>query len=48
VLCNLLGGEMDRGLLPRDFELVGRMVRDICFGNAHRYFGLPELRVAVS
>ena len=48
VLCNLLGGEMDRGLLPKDFELVGRMVRDICFGNAHRYFGLPEVTEAAS
>jgi glucuronate isomerase len=41
VLCNLLGGEMEKGLLPRDFGLVGNMVRSICFGNADRYFGLP-------
>jgi glucuronate isomerase len=43
VLCNLLGGEMERGLLPKDEALVGRMVEDICFGNANRYFGLPTL-----
>ena len=42
VLCNLLGGEMERGLLPNDEALVGRMVGDICFGNANRYFALPE------
>ncbi|HID78262.1 MAG TPA: glucuronate isomerase [Planctomycetaceae bacterium] len=39
ILCNLLGREMDRGLLPRDFELIGGMVRDICYNNAARYFG---------
>ena len=43
VLCNMLGGEMNRGFLPHDFELVGGMARDICFGNANRYFGLPDL-----
>jgi glucuronate isomerase len=42
VLCNLLGSEMERGLLPHDFDLVGGMVSDICFGNANRYFALPS------
>ncbi|MDB6094709.1 MAG: Glucuronate isomerase [Verrucomicrobia bacterium] len=40
VLCNLLGGEMENGELPNDRELVGAMVRDICFGNARDYFRL--------
>ncbi len=40
VLCNLLGGEMERGELPDDRELVGAMVRRICFGNARDYFRL--------
>ncbi|MCL4194654.1 MAG: glucuronate isomerase, partial [Thermoguttaceae bacterium] len=39
ILCNLLGKEIDRGLLPKDFDLVGRMVEDICYHNAARYFG---------
>ncbi len=39
ILCNLLGGEMGQGLLPDDLELVGSMVRNICYGNALRYFG---------
>lgn len=38
ILCNLLGGEIDQGLLPNDLELVGQMVRDICYNNAKRYF----------
>ena len=40
VLCNLLGTEMERGELPTDRELVGGMVRNICFANARGYFGL--------
>ncbi len=39
-LCNLLGEDMDKGLLPRDLALVGGMVRGICYGNAREYFGL--------
>lgn len=39
ILCNLLGHEMERGLLPGDFDLVADMVRDICYRNALRYFG---------
>ncbi|GAB5558691.1 MAG: glucuronate isomerase [Synoicihabitans sp.] len=39
-LCNLLGQEMDNGELPADFEMIGSMVRNICFGNARDYFGL--------
>lgn len=44
ILCNLLGGKMERGELPDDFELVGGVVRDVCFNNAVGYFGLklPE------
>ena len=43
VLCNLIGSEMERGELPNDRELAGRMIRDICYGNARAYLGLPEL-----
>ena len=40
VLCNLLGRDMENGELPPDFDLVGGMVRDICYRNAERYFGI--------
>lgn len=40
LLCNLLGDDMEKGLLPHDLELVGNMVRDISFRNAQSYFGL--------
>ena len=42
VLCNLLGDEMQKGLLPSDEKLVGSMVRDICFRNASSYFAFPS------
>jgi glucuronate isomerase len=43
VLCNLLGNDIENGELPDDMELVGNMVKDICFGNAVKYFGIdPE------
>src|SRR5207237_6789143 len=41
VLCNLLGGDMDRGDLPRDDALVGGMIANICYANAAQYLGLP-------
>lgn len=40
VLCNLLGGRMERGELPDDQKLVGGMVKNICFANARDYFRL--------
>jgi len=42
VLCNLLGMEMETGLLPNDEKLVGEMVKDICLRNAMNYFRLPK------
>lgn len=39
VLCNWLEDEIEKGILPRDFELIGGLVQDICFRNALEYFG---------
>jgi len=41
VLCNLCGREMERGELPDDFELVGAMIRAVCFSNARDFLALP-------
>jgi len=41
VLCNLLGNDVANGELPDDMELLGNMVKDICFRNAEAYFGIP-------
>jgi glucuronate isomerase len=42
LLCNILGNDIERGLLPSDFALVGKMVEDISYHNALRYFGFYE------
>jgi glucuronate isomerase len=34
----MLGNDVEKGLLPGDMELLGRMVEDICFNNARNYF----------
>ena len=38
ILCNLLGNDIEKGLLPNDLPLVGKMVEDICYNNAKHYF----------
>jgi glucuronate isomerase len=40
VLCNLLGDDVENGELPHDIELIGDMVKDICYRNAVDYFGI--------
>jgi glucuronate isomerase len=40
VLCNLVGADMERHELPADRQLVGSMIRRICFTNARDYFRL--------
>jgi len=37
-LCNLLGHDVEMGLLPNDPDLLGNMVEDICYNNARDYF----------
>ena len=39
ILCNILGNDISKGLIPSDFKLVGEMVKDICYRNAESYFG---------
>jgi len=43
ILCNMLGKDIEAGLIPRDFDLVGQMVRDIAYNNAAQYFNFPGL-----
>lgn len=38
ILCNLLGGWVEKGELPNDMDLLGGIVRDISYNNANRYF----------
>ena len=42
VLCNLIGSDMENGLVPRDMDFIGQMVRNICYFNARDYFDFPH------
>lgn len=42
-LCNLIGRDMEGGLIPDDEELVGPMIRNICFSNAKNYMNFPGI-----
>lgn len=39
ILCDLFGGEMEKGEIPNDMDWVGNMIQDICYRNARKYFG---------
>jgi glucuronate isomerase len=41
LLCNLLGEDVRRGLLPDERETLGAIVAGACFLNARDYFGFP-------
>lgn len=38
ILCNLIGQDVHNGELPNDVVWLGKMVENICYGNAKRYF----------
>ena len=38
ILCNMLGNDIENGLLPHDLEPAKKMIRNICFNNAANYF----------
>ena len=38
ILCNLIGGWVENGEYPKDMEKLEKMVKDISFGNANKYF----------
>ncbi len=40
ILCNILGNWVDKGEIPNDMALLGKMVQDISYNNAANYFGI--------
>ncbi len=40
ILCDLIGGEVERGELPNDDEMLGGLIRRVCYYNAGRFFRL--------
>ena len=41
ILCALVGGWIENGELPADFDTFGAMVQDISYRNAKNYFAIP-------
>lgn len=39
-LCNMIGADVEAGLLPDREDWLGPMIRNICYGNAKQYLGL--------
>ncbi|HAT6803256.1 TPA: glucuronate isomerase [Citrobacter freundii] len=38
ILCNLIGGWVEKGEVPDNKEILTRMIRNICHDNANNYF----------
>ena len=43
LLCDLFGTEIEQGELPNDLPWIGKIIQDICYHNANRYFGWDKL-----
>ncbi len=48
ILCNLLGNDVEKGLLPKDEKWLGKLVSDICYHNAKSYFAFEETTIKKS
>jgi glucuronate isomerase len=41
ILCDIVGQDVTNGELPDDDALLGKLIENICYGNACRYLRLP-------
>lgn len=39
IMCNLIGGWVENGEFPADYEILEEIVKGICYNNAVKYFG---------
>ena len=42
ILCNYLGGLMEKNEITQDMAFVGKVVQDICFFNSETYLGMKK------
>ena len=42
ILCDFFGDLVENGEYPDDMSTLGKLVQDICFYNAKRYFRFEE------
>jgi glucuronate isomerase len=45
ILCNLIGHDVEAGLIPADAAAVGELIENICYKNAAGFFGLEAGKV---
>jgi glucuronate isomerase len=43
LLCNILGNDIQKGILPADLPHLGNIVQNICYNNAKEYFNFDNL-----
>lgn len=43
LLCDFFGQLIDNKEFPKDLEFVGKIIQDICFNNAVKYFGIEPI-----
>ncbi len=39
IMCNFIGNLVESGQYPADFEMLGQIVKDICYNNVVKFFG---------
>jgi glucuronate isomerase len=42
IVCNYIGGEVEKGLIPNDEQLLKKLVEGISYYNAKEYFGFDQ------
>lgn len=42
ILCEVVGGWIDRGMAPADYDTIGGIIEDICFNNVWDYIGIDK------
>lgn len=42
ILCNIFGNDIKAGYMPHDPKWIGKMIQDICYGNANSYFAFAQ------
>ena len=48
ILCDLFGDEIENGELPNDINWTGKVIQDICYYNAEKYFNWEKLQPAIA
>ena len=43
ILCNMLGSDVENGIIPDDDSLLGSLIEKLCYTNALRYFSYSRL-----